>query len=54
MEGYSSHHVCVCVCVCYHLILKTTRFCYPEELSMDEMECEKSKLQGFSSRNISL
>ena len=44
MEGYSNHPVCLCVCVCYHLISETKRFCYPDELLMDRMGCERSEL----------
>ena len=43
----------MCVCVC-DLILETTRFCYLDKLSIDRMRCERSELQGFCCKNVSL
>ena len=48
-EGYSyygNHPICVCMCVFVHvchLIPETTRFCYPDKLSVDGRGCVKGQ-----------
>ena len=40
--------------MCYHLISESTIFRYPDEFLTDITECERSELQRFCSKNVSL
>ena len=51
---FSSLLECVQLVFSCQLILETTKFCYPEELLMDKMGCERSELLGFKSKNVLL